>query len=137
MPLLEYWCCTYTPVTPICKVIGCFVSTNTKIQGAKRQEEFVAFVASTKICKICNNRIPISTNLKLVDDADMFTCLLNVSCQPILPFLANGLIGLRPQGGLRQKWQLRHINKLVTSFLWITYGQNILTQLAMEIYDGH
>ena len=35
---------------------------------------------------------PISINFALVDDCDMVTCFLNVSYQPNLLFLANGLI---------------------------------------------
>ena len=46
----------------------------------------VAFV------KISNIEIPISTNFALVDEVDMVTCFLNVLYQPILSFLANGLI---------------------------------------------
>ena len=50
-----------------------FVYVNTKMQNAKRQEEFIKNIVA--FAKICNNRI--SANIKLVDDVDMTACFLN------------------------------------------------------------
>ena len=47
---------------------------------------------SLRLSKLAIIESPISTNLALMDDADMVTCFLNVLYQPNLPFLANRLV---------------------------------------------
>lgn len=50
-----------------------FVSVNTKMQNAKRQEEFIKNIVA--FATICKNRI--SANIKSVDNVDMTACFLN------------------------------------------------------------